>query len=171
MRRFLLIGCFIGLCAMSAAAADYPKAELFGGYQYTHLEGGVNANGWNFAVTGNFSDSFGITADLASAYTSKGGVNFSNYTYTFGPVLALRADKRYTPFVHALIGGDHATASVPGVSASGNAFALMAGGGVDFNFNRYLAFRMPQADWMLVHGNGNTSGKNLRISFGVVVKF
>jgi len=64
VRKFLLVGCFICLCAMSAAAADYPKAELFGGYQYTHLEGGVNANGWNFAVTGNFSDSFGITADL-----------------------------------------------------------------------------------------------------------
>lgn len=83
----------------------------------------------------------------------------------------MRANKRYTPFVHALIGGDHATTSVPGVSVSGNGFALLAGGGVDFNFNRYLAFRMPQADWMLVHGNGSTSGKNLRISFGVVVKF
>lgn len=80
MRKVAMVGCFLVLCAISAAAANYPKAELFGGYQFTHLEGGPNANGWNFAVNGNFSDSFGITADLASAYATESGVNFSNYT-------------------------------------------------------------------------------------------
>jgi len=47
----------------------------------------------------------------------------------------------------------------------------MAGGGVDFNINRALAFRAAQADWMLVHSNGQTSSKNMRFSTGIVLKF
>lgn len=160
MRKFIAVGCVVGLLAMSAVAADYPKAELFGGYQFTHLEGGVNANGWNFALNGNFSESFGITVDLSSAYYGAGA---SNYTYTFGPVLSLRANKAYTPFVHALIGGDHASGF--------NGFALLAGGGVDANINRTFAWRVAQADWFLVHSGGATSSKNLRISTGIVLRF
>ncbi|HEY6370043.1 MAG TPA: outer membrane beta-barrel protein [Candidatus Sulfotelmatobacter sp.] len=172
MRKFIAVACFLMLFSLAAMAADYPKAEIFGGYQYTHLEGGYNGNGFNFALNGNFNDYFGITADFGAAYKSQNGVSLNNYTYTFGPVLSLRANKAYTPFVHALIGGDHATASVSGVgSASGNGYALMAGGGVDFNINRGLAFRAAQADWMLVHSNGSTSSKNLRISTGIVLKF
>jgi hypothetical protein len=171
MRKFIFVGWLVGLLAISAMAADYPKAEFFGGYQFTHLEGGVNANGFNFALNGNFSDSVGITADFGAGYKSEAGVSFSNYTYTFGPVLSLRTKKAYTPFVHALIGGDHASAGVAGASVSGNGFALMAGGGVDANLNRSFAFRVAQADWMLVHGSGGTSGKNLRISTGLVIRF
>jgi hypothetical protein len=162
MRKFIAVGCFVGLVALSAMAADYPKAEIFGGYQYTHLEGGFNANGWNFAVNGNFNESFGITADFSSAHYGPGG-GATNYTFTFGPVLSLRSKKAYTPFVHALIGGDHASGF--------NGFALLAGGGVDANINRRFAVRVAQADWFLVHGSGSTSSKNLRISTGIVVRF
>ena len=172
MRKFITVALFLALCSMAAMAADYPKAEVFGGYQYTHLEGGYNGNGFNFALNGNFNDYFGITADIGASYKSQDGVSLNNYTYTFGPVLSLRANKAYTPFVHALIGGDHASASASGLgTATGNGFALMAGGGVDFNINRVLAFRAAQADWMLVHTGGSTSGKNFRISTGIVVKF
>ena len=172
MRKFITVAYFLTLFSLAAMAADYPKAEIFGGYQYTHLEGGYNGNGFNFALNGNFNDYFGITADFGAAYNKQNGVSLNNYTYTFGPVLSLRADKRFTPFVHALIGGDHATTSVSGVgSVSGNGYALMAGGGVDFNINRGIAFRAAQADWMLVHSNGSTSSKNLRISTGIVLKF
>lgn len=171
MRKFIVVACFIGLLATSAVAADYPKAEVFGGYQYTRLEGGANANGFNFALNGNFSDWFGITADIGAAYDSEGGVNFSNYTYTFGPVMSLRANRAYTPFVHALIGGSHATASFGGVSGSGNGVAVLVGGGADWNLGEHMAFRVAQADWMLVHSDGGTSSKNVRISTGIVFKF
>jgi hypothetical protein len=173
VRKFTVVACFLGLFAVSALASDnggYPKAEFFGGYQYSHLEGGVNANGFDFSVNGNFDDHFGIVADLGSSYNSQGGINYSNYTYTFGPQLSLRANKAYTPFVHALIGGDHASASFAGATGTGNGFALMAGGGVDFNINRYMAFR-GSADWMMLHGSGSTSGKNFRMPIGIVFKF
>jgi len=169
----MVVACFVGLLAASAMAAEsgsYPKAEVFGGYQYSHLEGGFNANGFNFGATGNFNQSFGITADFGSSFNTQSGVSYHNYTYTFGPQLSLRANKAYTPFVHALIGGDHATASFAGVSGSGNGMAVLAGGGVDININQFLAFR-GSADWMMLHSNGNTSSKNFRMPIGLVIKF
>jgi len=173
VRKFIVVACFLAVFAASAMAAEtdnYPKAEIFGGYQYSHLSGGVNANGFDFNFNGNFNDHFGITADFGTAFNSTGGVNFSNYTYTFGPQLSLRANKGYTPFVHALIGGDHASASTGGVSVGTNGFALLAGGGVDFNINRHMAFR-GGADWMMLHSNGSTSGKNVRMLTGLVFRY
>ena len=172
MRKIAFVGLIIGVFSLSvfAAESDHPKAEFYGGYQYSHLEGGFNANGFNFGATGNLSNSFGITADFGSSFTTQSGVSYHNYTYTFGPQLALRANKAYTPFVHALIGGDHATASFAGVSGSGNGMAVLAGGGVDINFNQYMAFR-GAADWMMLHSNGTTSSKNFRMPIGIVFKF
>jgi hypothetical protein len=172
VRKIAYVGLLVGLFTISAVAAesDHPKAEFFGGYQYTRLEGGVNANGFDLGVTGNLNNYFGITADFGSSYTTQSGVSFHNYTYTFGPQLSLRAHKAYTPFVHALVGGDHGSASFAGVSGSGNGMAFLAGGGVDINFNQYMAFR-GSADWMMIHGNGSTSSKNFRMPIGIVFKF
>ncbi len=172
MRKLALVGLLIGLFSVSvfAAESDHPKAEFFGGYQYNRLEGGVNANGFDFSVAGNFNSSFGIVADFGASYISQSGASVNNYTYTFGPQLSLRANKAYTPFVHALIGGDHASASIAGFSGSGNGMAVFAGGGVDININQYMAFR-GGADWMMIHGNGATSSKNFRMPIGIVFKF
>ncbi len=174
VRKLIVAACFVALMAVSAMAAEpdnYPKAEVFGGYQYSHLEGGVNANGFDINFNGNFNNYLGISADLGSSFTTQQGISLHNYTYTFGPVLSLRANKAYTPFVHALVGGDHASASFGGVSVTGNGMALMAGGGVDFNFTQHLSFRAAQADWLMLHNNGSTSGKNLRIVSGIVFRY
>jgi hypothetical protein len=162
----------VGWFSLAALAAEknYPKFEVYGGYQYSHLEGGINANGYNLGATGNFNSSFGITADLGSSFSTQSGVNVHNYTYTFGPQLALRAHKAWTPFVHVLFGGDHATASFAGATGAGNGMAVLAGGGVNLNFNPRLAFR-GGADWMLFHSNGGTSSKNFRLPIGVVFRF
>ena len=172
MRKLALLGMLLGLFSLSAMAAesDHPKAEFFGGYQYNHLEGGINANGFDFAATGNLNNFFGVTGDIGASFTTQQGVSLHNYTYTFGPQIALRANKGYTPFVHALIGGDHATASLAGVSASGSGMAFLAGGGVDININRSMAFR-GAFDWMMLHNNGYTSSKNYRMPIGIVFKF
>ena len=173
MRKLTVVVCFLALAVASAMAAEnesYPKAEIFGGYQYSHLEGGINANGFDFAATGNFNNYFGITADLGSSFTTQSGVSLHNYTYTFGPQLALRANKGFTPFVHVLLGGDHASASVAGASATGNGFALLAGGGADFNVNKWMAVR-GGADWMSFNNSGTSSSKNVRMLMGVVIKY
>ncbi|HEX6822349.1 MAG TPA: outer membrane beta-barrel protein [Candidatus Sulfotelmatobacter sp.] len=176
MRKFMVLACVLSLFAVSAMAAEtgsYPKAEFFGGYQYTHSSvngSGYGTNGFDFALNGNFNNYFGITADFGAGYTTQSGVSLHNYTYTFGPQLSLRANKAYTPFVHALIGGDRATASVGGISASGNGWATMIGGGADFNFSQHMAFR-GGADWFLLHNNGVSQNKNVRMVTGIVFKY
>ena len=172
MRKIAFVGLLAGLFTLSAFAAesDYPKAEFYGGYQYTRVEDGFNVNGFNFGATGNFNDYFGITADLGTSFKTVDGVSVKNYTYTFGPQLALRANKGYTPFVHALIGGDHFSGSYAGSSGSGNGMAVFAGGGVDINVNRYAAVRVG-ADWMMLHAYGSTSSKNFRMPIGIAFKF
>ncbi len=179
MRKFIVVACFIGLFAASAMAAEsgsYPKAEIFGGYQYSHLEGGFNANGFDFSVNGNFNNYFGVTADFGAAFNSQtdpvtgGNIALHNLTYTFGPQISMRANKGYTPFVHLLIGGDRATATEAGASVSANGFAMLAGGGADFNFSQHMAFR-GGADWMILHSNGTSSSKNIRMLAGIVFRY
>ena len=55
----MVLACVLGLfagIAMAAESESYPKTEFFGGYQYSRLEGGVNANGFAFALNGNFNN-------------------------------------------------------------------------------------------------------------------
>ena len=170
VRKIALAGLLVGLFTLSAVAAesDHPKAEVYGGYQFTRVEGGYNGNGFNFGATGNLNNYFGITADFGTNFLSVEGASLHNYTYTFGPQLALRANKGYTPFVHALIGGGRI--SSPDVSGSISGMTMFAGGGVDINMNRYAAFRVG-ADWMMFRGDGLNTSKNFRVPVGVVFKF
>lgn len=171
MRKLIVMTLLLGLFSLPVLAADNPKAEVFGGYQYTRFDGGGNANGWNIALTGNVNSWFGVTADFSGAYTSESGISIKNYTYTFGPVVSMRQNRAFTPFAHALFGGDHASASFGGISGGDSGFAALVGGGVDFNFSEHLAVRAVQVDWMLLHSSGETSSNNARVSTGIVFKF
>lgn len=155
----VIAACLFSLVLSLPVAAQ--KAEVFGGYQYTHLDGGLNMNGWNGALTGNFKDWLGVTADFSGVYRSGAKL----HTYTFGPVLSAHTPV-VQPFVHALFGG--ATASGGG---STTAFVMYYGGGIDAGMRHGLGFRVVQFDWMVVHFNGETDRNNVRISSGLVVKF
>ncbi|HTT61485.1 MAG TPA: outer membrane beta-barrel protein [Bryobacteraceae bacterium] len=162
------------MSALSAAAAsqEYPRAELFGGYQFTRIggAGGVNANGWNAAITGNVNRWFGLTADFSGAYKGIGQVNAKAHTYTFGPTFALRRG-RVTAFAHVLFGGFHASAGFGGLSTSTNGFTMMAGGGVDASLTPHVSVRVFQTDWLLWRTMGVTERKNARVSTGLVFCF
>ena len=159
MHKFSL--CLAALFVFAVAAQAEPKAEVFGGYQYTRFEGGINWNGWNAAVTGNMGKVFGVTGDFSQVY--KSGVHFT--TYTFGPELHAHLPI-VKPFVHALVGG----AKLSGGGASINGFSTYVGGGIDAGHG-LLAFRVAQFDWMYAHFSGGSSSKNVRISIGLVVRF
>lgn len=161
MRKLLSFSLFLGLLFMTTLALAEPKAEIFGGYQYTHLDAGTNANGWNAAITGNYNNWFGIRADLSGAYKS----GFKFHTYTFGPEVSMRLPV-LKPFAHALFGGG--TASGGGVSNTG--FVMMYGGGVDMGSGP-IAWRLGQFDWMVTRFNGFTDKKNVRFSTGIVLHF
>lgn len=161
MRKFGSLLLILGLFAFSVSARAESKAVIFGGYQYTHLDGGPNMNGFNGALTGNFNHYLGITADLSGSY--KSGLHL--YTYTFGPQLSVDLPV-IRPFAHVLLGGAKATAA--GVSNSG--FTTMVGGGVDVGHG-LIGLRLGQFDWMLTRFNGVTDKKNVRFSTGLVLNF
>jgi hypothetical protein len=175
MRNFIglaLLVSMVSLAAFAQEGGNTPKAEIFGGYQYTRFDGGVNANGWNTSLTGNLNNWFGIAADFSGAYKTQNGVSFNNYTYTFGPVISYRHNDKFTPFAHFLAGGNHASASISGVgSGSDNGFAMMFGGGLDLKASQHLALRAVQFDWLSLHSNGASDNNNMRISTGILFRY
>jgi hypothetical protein len=174
MRKFITVGLLLGLFSVAAFAQEMggtPKAEIFGGYQYTRFDGGLNANGWNTSVAGNLNNWFGIAGDFSGAYKTQNGVSFNNYTYTFGPVVSYRHNETFTPFAHFLAGGSRASASLNGVSGSTSGFAMMFGGGLDVKATRHVGVRAIQFDWLSLHSNGTSDNNNMRISTGLLLRY
>jgi hypothetical protein len=175
MKRFLGFIVVVSLLSLPLMAQDYPKAEVFGGYQYLHLGGSgtdVNANGWNASLTGNVTKNFGVTGDFSGSYKTISGVSAKVYSYTGGPVVNLNSGGTFNPFAHALFGGAHVSATFSGLgSGSMNGFTMMMGGGVDAKVNRALAVRLAQVDWVYYRFNGTSESHNVRVSTGIVFRF
>src|SRR5579871_662188 len=188
MNKFLAV-IAMALLSISVFAQEGvpPKAEVFGGYQYTHIGSstdlgttGQGFNGWDANATYNFAKFIGMEGDFSGAYTSVSGVSTHIYTYTAGPVVAVELAK-IKPFAHVLFGGTDLSGSQSGVSVSWNGFTTMVGGGVDYKLSGPLAFRVAQFDWLYYHyGSKTISGvavpsfsgsNNVRISTGVVFRF
>jgi len=159
MRKVLFAVMVLGLISLPAFAQ---KAELFGGYQLTHFDGGTNFNGWNASLTGNFAPFLGVTGDFSGVYNS--GAKF--HTYTLGPEVHVHAGG-IKPFAHALFGGG--TASGAGTSTTG--FIMYYGGGLDVKIAPFVSARLVQADWMVTRFSGFTDKNNVRYSAGLVLRF
>jgi hypothetical protein len=164
--------CLAGIILFAVAAHAVPNATIFGGYQYTRFGDstvfangggifsatGLNANGWNAALTAGFSNWLGIRADVSTAYPR----NFNFSTYTFGPELSLHLPI-IRPFAHALFG----IARVSSFGVVSDDFETMIGGGLDIGHG-ILAWRLAQVDWM---SKGIVNNRNIRICTGLVLRF
>jgi hypothetical protein len=162
MWRSIPLFVFLFLFSLTASAQ---KVEIFGGYQFTHLEPNFNASGWNASLTGNFKHILGITGDFSGAYKDR----VHAHTYTIGPVLTARLPV-VQPFVHALFGGITLSSSGSNTGSS-TGFAMLVGGGLDIGLRRGIGIRILQADWLSTRFSGNTNNNNMRVSAGLVVKF
>ena len=170
------------LLSCQALAADAPRVEVFGGFQYFRANSGLdvsgidnfNLNGWNASLSGYFNRYLGVTADFGGIYGSPEvlGVPLHTkvHTFMFGPVLRLPNPTHLTPFVHALGGGVHSSLDVTGVSGSDTSAAWAAGGGLDLDLAPLIAVRLAQVDYLQTR-IGGTSENNFRYSAGVVIKF
>ncbi len=162
MRKCISGVVLAGLLLAAGTALALPKAEVFAGYQFTRFNGGVNANGWNAALTGKWNSFLGITADFSGAYRS--GVTW--HSYTFGPQVSAPLPV-VRPFAHFLIGGITASAS----GAHSTAFDTMLGGGLDYGQGKPLSWRLIQVDWIILHNSGVTDRNNARLSTGIMLRF
>jgi hypothetical protein len=176
MQRLAALVVAFGLFSLPVMAQDYSKVELFGGYQYTHLDTTVitpvaTANGWDTSATFNINGTIGIAGDFTGAYqhVSLSSLGIANslpsgvpstypghyYTYAGGPVFNLNSQGKVKPFFHVLVGGVRVSSgvSVSGVSvgASKSGLASIFGGGVDLQLRKHIALRLVQADWDFYH--------------------
>jgi len=170
MRKVSL--CLVVIVLFAVAANAAPNATIFGGYQYTRLGdtpvsissgnffggSGINANGWNAALTGGFSKWLGVRADVGAAYFSP----FNFYTITFGPEISAPLPI-VRPFAHALFG----VAKLSAFGIGSNDFETIIGGGVDLGHG-ILAWRVAQLDWM---SKGISTNNNFRICTGFALRF
>jgi PDZ domain/Outer membrane protein beta-barrel domain len=168
----------------SAYAQDRPKIDVFGGYSYLSVDtNGLisrqSANGWEASVSGNFNRRFALEGDVSGYYKTfsvlgVGDVKVHDYGFVGGPRINLGP-----AFVHALIGGDHATGSALGGSVSQDSFAGAFGGGVQIPVAPRWAVRA-SADYVLTRHNifkllypllPDYTQNNFRVSAGVVFSF
>jgi outer membrane protein OmpA-like peptidoglycan-associated protein len=161
-----------------------PRFEISAGYSYINFSpGDPFANFNNHGATGSFTLNanrfLGLTAEVGG-YTFTRNVNGVNLdggltTYLFGPRLNLRKFEHFVPFGEFLIGGARGGGPITG-GANQSAFTLAAGGGVDVVFNKYLAWRFAQIDYLMTNFSGtnvnpNARQNNLRLGSGVVLRF
>jgi opacity protein-like surface antigen len=179
--------------AIPSKAQEEDKFSVYGGYYFVHsnisVSGettddasivpeavrdsenlGFNFNGGGGQFAYNFNQDqkikYGLVADLAGYHTSSNFSDLTIFSYLFGPRVSF-GNGRLTPFVQVLVGG--ARASEDG--ASTNAFALSAGGGLDFQLTKHWFVRPVQAEYLLTRfnffGEGNDSQNSFRYSAGV----
>ena len=161
MRKLICVAALLLAISGLAMAAEAPRPEVYGGYQFTSTDGGWHGSGWNSGMNLNITRWLGATGDFSGVYSS----GTSLYTYTFGPVVSTRRHN-FSPFAHALFGGAHAASG--GIGDGG--MAMMFGGGVDVG-NRKLALRAVQFDWLTLRFAGVTNKNNMRVTTGLLYRF
>jgi opacity protein-like surface antigen len=124
MKKILLVFGAILLCGIPALAQEYPKTELFMGYEFVRFNPSlassgnpsVNMHGGGGSVGINFTNMFGLKAEFTGAgigdnkVCSSTGLNcltrsFNFFTYMFGPQITFRQNPKVQPFFHVLFGG------------------------------------------------------------------
>jgi Outer membrane protein beta-barrel domain len=170
MRKLLWVALACALFALPSHAQTTPAADASVGYSFLRLTGsnGVNLNGVSGSVSYNANDWFGLVGDLGVYHGSPSGVGFTATTYTFGPRFTYRRDSEVQPFVQALFGGSHLSASYGGFGATSNPFAYSIGGGADLPLggNDRVGLR-PEFDYFGFRSNGSTSN-SVRLSVALV---
>ena len=195
--KHILSLAIIGLAPIALAAQDqakpdaktYPssaatnnansKWDIFAGYSY--LSPNVVSDGFdnfgetgiNYGAIGSISRYFNkyVGVQLEGDFHNDDNEDQPNYDFSGGSGgLILRyPTAHFTPFVHALVGGESA-----GSYYHQNEWGVVAtgGGGLDYNtplFNHHLAIRLFQADYQFNHQDFDDFNM-LRLSAGVVVR-
>lgn len=175
----LLLGA-VALFAPSLLVAqnqDAPKVEVFGGYSWYHAGGSISpflpnipdSNGWGAQLAFNLNHWAGIAIDGSGHYNN----NFGNtYTATIGPQFKMRLANHFTPFAEVLVGAGQVD---PKAFPDQSAFAVLAGGGVEYTIGSHFAIRPVQADFVSTHYSQLTSNNQylngVRLQAGLVFKF
>jgi hypothetical protein len=147
--------------APTASSDDFPKAEVFVGYQWLNPGGNVPdqstppnaiklpsiAPGGGANVTYNFTKYLGLEGNFGADVNNHGNVE----AIMVGPKLTFRGDN-VNYFVHTLFGWERVGARTDGDFASEGVGALL-GGGMDLKLWKRVYFRVFEADFQWAHEN------------------
>ncbi|HET9314499.1 MAG TPA: outer membrane beta-barrel protein, partial [Vicinamibacteria bacterium] len=129
---------------LTAAAADVPRAELFGGYSYLHSSD-TSLHGFQAGVDFGLGHSFGLELAVNGHYGSTDDFDVSRTTLMAGPRYAWRGDS-ITPFLTLLGGVVRRSASIDvfeaTISESETAAAGAAAAGLDVRLASRWALRL-----------------------------
>lgn len=194
----LLLMCSIAGCAFAQRAEISVDGSLLVFYPAKTLTGARNLYGGGGSFVYNFRRHIGLksefqgylssTADFtvtANPPTIPASGTFSShmnmFTYLFGPQLSFPVPhSNVRIYGEALFGGAYTNvytnffkaASITGVSASNNGFAMAFGGGVDLGISQHVAFRPVQLDYLRTRYQWQTLGinhqNNIRYEAGLV---
>lgn len=145
-----------------------------GGCGCIALQGG---DGWlSFNFTRHVAV-VGLVSGQRASDIEGSGADLTLTTFVAGPRYSFEVGRRVAPFAQVLVGGAHASGSLAAgnilIDSSSNAFAMLAGGGLDIALNRHFAIRAVEADYFMTRfKNGvNDRQNNIRLSAGVAVRF
>jgi len=187
MRKKLLALSFILLCA-AMASAQLPKASVYFGYAHTNTDvvpgSSTGLNGWDGQLEGSVFPFVSVVVDVGGYYGSNNLLNLgciplsggsckasgSVYTALLGPRVSFSAGK-FRPFAHALFGAAHVSASASAISLSDSdtSFGDAIGGGIDYKFLPFLAWRV-EGDYLQTRFYSGTQN-NARFTTGLVLRF
>ncbi|HKX83205.1 MAG TPA: outer membrane beta-barrel protein [Pyrinomonadaceae bacterium] len=200
---------FACVFASGQASDDYKKFEVFAGYSNNLVESPFDEedplgdsslsrssfHGFNTSAVVNLNRYIGLKADVSGNYknrnfnfsTPEGAIRFdtdeSLYNFLGGVQIKNNSvDKKFKPFVHALVGAGHLRVKVDNVSCptgldcgfitgreSTTGFAGAFGGGIDIKVNDHIDFRLVQVDYNPVRIEGMTQ-QNVRFGIGLVFR-
>jgi peptidoglycan-associated lipoprotein len=170
----------------SCEAQSASRVEVALGYAFTHSNappggcGCFHFNGGSGSVIWKLNPAWGFVAEFGGAHAGaipKSALDPTMVTYLFGPRYSFtNISDRFTPFGNVLVGASHVAGgyfpSSTTSSGSANAFAMAAGGGVDFTLSKHIALRLAEADYLLTlfPNAANDRQNNFRFTSGVVFK-
>ena len=164
-----------------------PNASVGGDYEGQGFETSIIRNfNKHFGIKGDFSFHFNnesnrgpISACTPACTTVTQDFELKTRVYNFlaGPEFKARNSTRFTPFVHALGGFAHtsATFTTPGpthilfLRRNDNSFAMGLGGGLDIRASNRVSFRaMMDYNPVFVHDSASGTRDFVRFSLGVL---
>jgi hypothetical protein len=120
MKKYVTIMGVAALSICTAAAQEYPRNQVFLGYNFTRFNPNsgfipsFNANGGSGQFAHNFNKWLGLAIDVGAVNKGTlGGFNVETTVLNFvaGPRVTFHNHSRFTPFVQALFGGAYTTTS------------------------------------------------------------
>jgi outer membrane immunogenic protein len=181
----ILLGLLLAAAA-PALAQNPPRIELGVNYTYVRANappgdcGCFSLNGGAGWLAVDFTHSLAVVGEVGSVHTGNvlsTGNGFTLTSYLAGVKYERHMHRILSPFGQILLGGARADGPLTplkfGVAGPANAFAMVAGGGLDIGLSRHWAVRAAEVDYYLTRFDNadNDHQNNLRVSGGLLVRF